>query len=296
MRRSALLVATALLLIAAQGPTPRAQGQPAASVRASRPEPTANAPSTQSQTPGAQSPESSPQPPVFTRAPLFEAPRALLPVGAIRPRGWLKRQLEIQAAGLTGHLHEIWPDVGPKSGWLGGDGESWERGPYFLDGLVPLAWLLDDARLKATAQAFIEWTLTNQQPDGWIGPRRNTDWWPNFVILKVLTQYYEATGDPRVIPALRKYFAHHLAAGEGEAAPAVGRLPVGRRARHRALALQPHGGSRAARSRADAPRPGRRLEEVVPGVPLHGEGHAGADRAEARASACFPTGRCSRTA
>jgi hypothetical protein len=165
----------------------------------------------QTATPKAQNPSSSA--PVFTRAPLAEAPRALLPVGAIRPRGWLKRQLEVQAAGLTGHLHEIWPDVGPTSGWLGGDGESWERGPYFLDGLVPLAWLLDDARLKGTAQKFVDWTLDHQQADGWIGPRKNTDWWPNFVILKVLTQYHEVTGDPRVIPALTKYFAHHLSVG-----------------------------------------------------------------------------------
>ena len=149
---------------------------------------------------------------VFTRAPLAEAPRALLPLGTVHPHGWLKRQLEIQAAGLTGHLHDIWADVGQNSGWLGGDGESWERGPYYLDGLVPLAWLLDDAKLKATAQQFIDWTLDHQQPDGWLGPRKNTDWWPNFVILKVLTQYFEVTGDPRVIPALRKYFAHHLAA------------------------------------------------------------------------------------
>jgi len=209
MRRSALLAATALILIAAQSPTPKAQGQSSQS-----PTPNAQGQSFQSPEPNAPSRESAPQPPVFTRAPLFETTRALLPVGAIRPRGWLKRQLEIQAAGLTGHLHEIWPDVGPKSGWLGGDGESWERGPYFLDGLVPLAWLLDDPRLKDTAQAFIDWTLTNQQPDGWIGPRRNTDWWPNFVILKVLTQYYEVSGDSRVIPALQKYFAHHLAAGK----------------------------------------------------------------------------------
>src|SRR6476619_4464528 len=50
----------------------------------------------------------------------------LLPLGAIRPTGWLRRQLEVQAQGLSGHLDETWPDVGPESGWLGGKGESWE--------------------------------------------------------------------------------------------------------------------------------------------------------------------------
>ncbi len=80
----------------------------------------------------------------------------LLPTGAITPRGWLRRQLEIQAAGLGGHLDETWPDVGPDSGWLGGKGESWERGPYFLDGLVPLAWQLDSDELKAKALRFLD--------------------------------------------------------------------------------------------------------------------------------------------
>ena len=65
------------------------------------------------------------------------------------PRGWLEDQLRIQANGLSGHLDETWADVGPNSGWLGGTGESWERGPYYLDGLVPLAYLLDDDALKA---------------------------------------------------------------------------------------------------------------------------------------------------
>jgi hypothetical protein len=41
----------------------------------------------------------------------------LLPLGAIRPTGWLRRQLEVQAQGLSGQLDETWPDVGPNSGW-----------------------------------------------------------------------------------------------------------------------------------------------------------------------------------
>jgi hypothetical protein len=148
---------------------------------------------------------------VRNRAPLASNAFYFLPLGSIRPGGWLKSQLQIQASGLSGHLDETWADVGPDSGWLGGGGESWERGPYFLDGLVPLAWLLDDARLKAKAQRFIDWTLDHQTASGMIGPLSNDDWWPRIVMLKVLTQYQELTGDPRVIPAMNKYFQYQLA-------------------------------------------------------------------------------------
>jgi len=148
---------------------------------------------------------------VKNRAPLAASAFYPLPLGTIRPRGWLRRQLEIQAAGLGGHLDETWADVGPNSGWLGGTGESWERGPYFLDGLVPLAYLLDDSALKVKAQKYLDWTLSHPAPDGMIGPRSNDDWWPRMVMLKVLTQYQEATGDERVTPLMERYFAHQLA-------------------------------------------------------------------------------------
>ena len=118
--------------------------------------------------------------------------------------------MQIQANGLSGHLDETWDDVSSNSGWLGGTGESWERGPYFLDGIVPLAYLLDDARLKAKAQRYIDWTLTHQAASGMIGPASNNDWWPRMVMLKALAQYQEATGDPRVIPVLSRYFAYQL--------------------------------------------------------------------------------------
>ncbi len=144
------------------------------------------------------------------RAPLQPKAFDPLPLGSVKPRGWLLRQLQIQAQGLTGHLDEFWPSVGPDSGWLGGSGESWERGPYYMDGLVPLAYLLDDARLIAKAKKWVGWTLANQRPDGAIGPAKNTDWWPNFVMLKVLTQYQEASGDARVIPLMQRYIAHQL--------------------------------------------------------------------------------------
>jgi hypothetical protein len=157
---------------------------------------------------------------VWNKAPLERNRFAPLPLGAINPAGWLKNELRIQADGLTGHLDEFWPDLGPNSGWLGGTGESWERGPYYLDGLVPLAYLLDDPKLMEKANRWVEWTLKNQRANGDIGPDRKKgkferewqadDWWPNMVMLKVLMQYQEATGDPRVMPLMTRYLKLHL--------------------------------------------------------------------------------------
>jgi hypothetical protein len=145
------------------------------------------------------------QPLSANRAPLQPAAFRALPVGAIRPRGWLQRQLTIQAAGLTGHLDEIWPDVGVQCGWLGGDGDAWERAPYYCDGLVPLAYILDDQRLIVKANKYISWMLHSAQPNGQFGPKSNPDWWPRIVALKALMSYYEATADPRVIELMTGY-------------------------------------------------------------------------------------------
>ncbi|MFO0889373.1 MAG: glycoside hydrolase family 127 protein [Isosphaeraceae bacterium] len=132
-----------------------------------------------------------------------------LPLGRIRPAGWLEAQLRVQAAGLSGHLDEFWPDI-KDSAWIGGKAEGWERVPYWLDGIVPLAYLLDDPALQAKVKRFIDHILDHQHPDGWLGPVGDTaghkpyDPWPLFPLFKALTQYQEATGDPRVIPALMK--------------------------------------------------------------------------------------------
>ena len=67
--------------------------------------------------------------------------------GELRPAGWLKKQLEIQAAGLSGHLDKIWPDVRDSRMDRRGT-RGWERVPYWLDGFIPLAWLLEDEDMR----------------------------------------------------------------------------------------------------------------------------------------------------
>ncbi|MBE7499180.1 MAG: glycoside hydrolase family 127 protein [Verrucomicrobiales bacterium] len=140
-----------------------------------------------------------------------------LPLGAIQPAGWLQRQLRLQAEGLSGHLDEFWPDVG-QSQWFGGRAEGWERAPYWLDGVIPLAWVLDDAPLKAKVKRYVDHIVATQRPDGWYAPypadasARPYDLWAILLANKVLAQYHEATGDDAVFQAMRRNLEATLAA------------------------------------------------------------------------------------
>lgn len=157
------------------------------------------------------------------RYPLATKPYMELPIGAIKPTGWLGEQMNRMRTGMTGHLDSIYAKVmGPRNGWLGGDGDVWERGPYWIDGLLPLAYIMNDKALIDKVQPWIEWTLASQKPSGYFGPdtdrphepglqRDNAqDWWPKMVMLKIMQQYYSATGDNRVIGFLTSYFKYQL--------------------------------------------------------------------------------------
>lgn len=157
------------------------------------------------------------------RPPLVEKSYIGLPLGSIHARGWLEEMLLRQASGATGHMDTLYPEVmGERNGWLGGDGDQWERGPYWIDGLLPLAYILDDDALKAKVQPWVEWALSSQREDGYFGPAKDypyepglqrdnsADWWPRMVMLKILQQYWSATQDERVIDFMSAYFRYQL--------------------------------------------------------------------------------------
>jgi len=54
--------------------------------------------------------------------PLLQNAYIKLPLGAVKPIGWLHSQLEAQAAGLTGNIDNFWPDL-VNSAWHGGTGD-----------------------------------------------------------------------------------------------------------------------------------------------------------------------------
>jgi uncharacterized protein len=136
-----------------------------------------------------------------------------LPAGSIVPQGWLQRELQLQADGLSGHLADFYDPVN-NSVWIGGNSREvdWEEAfPYFLQGFVLQAILVNDSVQIADAQRYIDTILANQSAygDGWLGPppgatNLNTsgmDYWPRWPVCWALFTWFEYTGDSRYIAA-----------------------------------------------------------------------------------------------
>lgn len=118
--------------------------------------------------------------------------------------------LKCQSNGLTKHIGEVFKDLSDDSAWLGGKGEAWERGPYYLDGLIPLAYLLKDETLITLSNKWIDKIMASQDDSGFFGPRKNNDWWPRAVILKVMVSEYLATKNKAILTFINKYLDYLL--------------------------------------------------------------------------------------
>lgn len=159
------------------------------------------------------------------RAPLQPLYFVKLPVGAVKPGGWLRRSLELQADGLAGKLGEIsvWLTKDGNA-WLNPDGKGkygWEELPYWLKGYASMAYLLDRPEMQRETALWIEGTLASQRPNGDFGPvvtrgAGKRDLWAQMLMLWTLQTYYEHSHDPRVIALMQKYFRWQLSIPDNE--------------------------------------------------------------------------------
>lgn len=150
------------------------------------------------------------------RAPLRPKSFIKLPVGDIRPDGWVRRYLELQRDGLTGHLGEIsaWLDK-EDNAWLEpGGGHGWEEVPYWLKGYGNMAYILGDEDMIAEAKVWIEGALGSRREDGFFGPvnikNGKPELWGQMIMLWCLQSYYEYSGDGRVIDLMTDFFKWEL--------------------------------------------------------------------------------------
>ena len=152
---------------------------------------------------------------IGNRAPLEPLCFIKLPVGAIKPEGWILKCLTLQRDGLAGNLGEIsaWLDK-TNNAWLSKTGEGdhgWEEVPYWLRGYANTGYLLGDKKVIAEAETWLNAVFQYQRPDGYFG-KVNIDKngryeiWANLIMLNCLQSYYEYTKDQRVIKSMSEYF------------------------------------------------------------------------------------------
>lgn len=134
-----------------------------------------------------------------------------LDLGTIKPQGWLSDQLTLSANGLGGHLMDFWKYV-HDSAWIGGNSEYsilHEAFPYWLNGIVPLAYGVNDMRLIAQVRNATDYVLAQQQGDGWLGYEigTNRNMWPRNLLCLALMQLAQADADytERVVEAMHRF-------------------------------------------------------------------------------------------
>lgn len=151
---------------------------------------------------------------------LPELPLCRLPLGSVRPQGWLRGQLERMRGGVTGRLPEYGPFFKPEqNGYLYPQTRAgWEEIPYWLRGFYPLAVLTGDREKLELAQSYFEALFASVRPDGWFGPAYLADstevggvpvpdLYPAMLLLDSLILYYESTSDRRVMDLMEGFFA-----------------------------------------------------------------------------------------
>jgi len=168
------------------------------------------------------------------RSHVFKSPAKMemLRSGEVKPQGWLRDWCVTARNGYISRLDEVdkafpraWNrDFHPRGkylNWTDPDKGAWctEGGAYWFEGLVRLAWELDDEELKAYAKKRLEPLLEKMNPDAigfvyWMD-RNDPECWREienanhgFIVgtsartCRAFLAYYEATGDERALRAI----------------------------------------------------------------------------------------------
>jgi uncharacterized protein len=139
-----------------------------------------------------------------------------LPVGAVRPEGWLLKQLQKQADGVTSHLQHLYAPF-TSSAWLSDEPDPkgswwpWEVRGYWCDGTLRCGLLLQNQKLIDAASRPIEYTFSHPASDGYLGPSSlraagDANRWPHAVFFRAAMAWHDTTQDPAIIAGLRRHY------------------------------------------------------------------------------------------
>jgi hypothetical protein len=144
------------------------------------------------------------------RSPLAQKSFIRLPFGSIAPAGWLKRQLEIEADGLTRHLLDqktFDRCIEPIAKSSVESEVSYQKGVY-QEGIIVLAYLTRDEVFLKRARESIELTLAEDPAFLGDNPaQQNAVLYRRSRQIRAFIEYFEATRDERIVEWMKKFYA-----------------------------------------------------------------------------------------
>lgn len=153
---------------------------------------------------------------------LLEPALRRLRVGETQPLGWLKRELQLQARGITSQLPLFWHYLN-QSKWMGTGGSEPEQFlPYYLNGLIPLSYQLpEEDGLGRLRDQYVSHILSAQasiaSQGGWLGPAVGTsatasrNYWSKYPAVEAFESYAEAAPPEEAARVVGALVAHHRA-------------------------------------------------------------------------------------
>jgi DUF1680 family protein len=163
----------------------------------------------------------------------------VLPIGAVKPTGWLSHQIQDNLAGFVGRLDSLVPSLIVKDDIYGkdrltrkvkskdvgaiGDGGDWqvqflwwnsETQSNWWDGYIRSAILAGDKTHLARIEQYIQRILSTQDADGYLGiydkelryrfDNENGELWAKASLYRGLLAWYEYTKDPKLLTAIER--------------------------------------------------------------------------------------------
>jgi len=162
-----------------------------------------------------------------------------IPFGEIRPRGWLKAQMQNDLDGFVGHLDQLVPDLmcdsiygtnrlrkeiklknlgnisnGMESQYLWWNSETQSN---WRDGYIRHVLLLDDKLHMQKVDQYVQYILSTQDDDGYLGiystdlryhfDDENGELWAKTTLLRGLLAYYEVSQNEQILAAIKRAVA-----------------------------------------------------------------------------------------
>lgn len=169
----------------------------------------------------------------------------ILPFGSVVPGGWIKKQIQQNLDGFTGHLDSLAPDLivaddiygsdrltrkvkNKDVGALGNEGDwqvqfLWwnsETQSNWRDGYIRSAILNHDEKHLKKIEAYIKKIIDSQDADGYLGiydrelryhfDNENGELWAQATLLRGLLAWYDYSHDQKVLDAILKSAANTM--------------------------------------------------------------------------------------